>query len=601
MAKRNAIFTLFCFCFLYSPLVIWAQQPAEGENEYRLAAVNPRANINSTDTLDANAGRGVYVAHDPDLDGDGKPEILVTNYSDGGRIFVYEVIGNDRMELVWVSKKLSNLSGGGSTPRSVTTGDFDNNGLQEIIFPVGYFAADSAEFLDRGIYIYEHTGNDNEYGTEPTHKIAFEDIDTLFADVNTGRTESGLRVQDIDGDGKSEMLFPPRSFSFNVAKLYILEVESGTFANGDAVIENEYTYEAMVQVQDIFPDGYVPVGTEIGDVDSDDKDEIIVAGWQNIGAGAAFGLIEITDIDTYTDGSIVRLADYSAFVVKGDPLFIEADGQPNIFFHGTNAGVSESASWVVNDIISDVFVSDANVKPLINGVGFWSAWDWGDQDHPTSGAGDGFDLYLYGGGGTLLDIEYNGSGSVSDSNNYTITQVMDLSDSYDNVGGLFNDIYTYPGMDLDGDGNRDIVASYKGSSVDTLAGQDVSTNGFHVFMWEWGDSLSSFDPTPIHGSDGPGVITPDDYTLSQNYPNPFNPTTRINFSIPLNKKISLIIYNSLGQEVRTLIDNQTYAPGSYTLEWNGLNNNGQAVASGVYIYKLVFGNFSKSKKMTLLR
>ena len=601
MAKHSAIFSLFCIIFLFLSLSSSAQQPAEGENEYRLSAVNPRANINSTDTLDANAGRGVYVAHDPDLDGDGLPEILVTSYSDGGRVFVYEVIGNDRLELVWVSKRLSDLSGGGSTPRSVTTGDFDNNGLQEIIFPVGYFAADSAEFITRGIYIYEHTGNDNEYGTDPVHKIAYEDIDSTFADVNTGRTEGGLRVQDIDGDGKSEMLFPPRSFSFNVAKLYILEVESGSFVNGDAVIENEYTYEAMVQVQDIFPDGYVPVGTEIGDVDGDDKDEIIVAGWQNIGAGAAFGLIEVTDIDTYTDGSIVRLADYSAFVVKGNPLFIEADGQPNIFFHGTNAGASASESWVVNDIISDIFVSSANVKPLISGVGFWSAWAHGDQDHPTTGAGDGFDLYLYGGGGTLLDIEYNGSGSVSDSNNYTITQVMDLSDSYDNVGGLFNDIYTFPGMDLDGDGNRDIVASYKGSDIDTLVGQNVGTNGFHVFMWEWGDSTSSFDPTPIHGTDGPGVITPDDYALSQNYPNPFNPTTRIDFSLPLNKKISLRVYNSLGQEVRTLIANQTYAPGSHSVVWDGRNNNGQAVASGVYIYELVFGNFSKSKKMTLLR
>ncbi len=601
MAKRNAILSLFCIIFLFFSLSVFAQGPAEGENEYRLSAVNPRANINSTDTLDANAGRGVHVASNPDLDGDGLPEILVTNYSDGGRIFVYEVIGNDRMELVWTSKKLSELGGGGSTPRSVTTGDFDNNGLQEIIFPVGYFAADSAEFETRGIYIYEHTGNDNEYGTEPVHKIAFEDIDTLFADVNTGRTESGLRVQDIDGDGKSEMLFPPRSFSFNVAKLYILEVESGSFVNGDAVIENEYTYEAMVQVQDIFPDGYVPVGTEIGDVDGDDKDEIVVAGWQNIGAGAGFGLIEVTDIDTYTDGSIVRLADYSAFVVKADPLIIEADGQSNIFFHGTNAGVSASQSWVVNDIISDIFVSSANVKSLIDGVGFWSAWDWGDQDHPTAGVGDGFDLYLYGGGGRLLDLEYSGTGSVSDSSNYTITEIIDLADSYDVVGGLFNDIYTYPGMDLDADGNRDIVASYKGSSIDTVAGQDVSVNGFHVFMWEWGDSTSSFDPTPIHGTDGPAVITPDDYELSQNYPNPFNPTTSIRFSLPLNKKISLRIYNSLGQEVRTLINSETYSTGNHVVQWDGRNNNGQAVASGVYIYELVFGNFSKSKKMTLLR
>ncbi len=601
MTKRyhlSGIFTVLVF-FCGSAILI-AQQPADGENEFRLAATNLRST--GGDTLTSDAGRGIWVASNPDLDGDGLPEILVTDYQKGGRVFVYEMIGNNTLEFVWASPPLNDsLAGGGSTPRSVTTGDFDNNGRQEIIFPIGYFASDSLQFATRGIYFYEHTGNDNDYGTAPVFKLTYEFIDSAFATVNTGRTENGLRVQDIDGDGKSELLFPPRSFNFNVAKLYILEVESGTLAGGDAVIDKEYVYEEMVNA--IPPDGYVPVGTEIGDVDNDGFDEIIVAGWTNISAGAGLGFIQIDGPDSYTPGSVVTLANFSAFVVKAKPIFTMVNGTPTIFLHGTNASTSSSKMWVIEGLVSDAFVSDSDISEVMSDVGFWSAWDLGDQDHPTNSAGDGLDLYLYGGSGRLLDIEYNGTGLLSDPNSYTITELYNLANVYDNLGGLFNDIYTYPGMDLDDDGVRDIVAAYKGSTVDTLDGVSLRKDGFHIFFWEWGDSATSIhpgqlDPTAIKPLD---IITPDDYELSQNYPNPFNPSTTIEFALPLNKQVSLKIYNSLGQEVRTLVDNEQLAPGKYAVQWDGRDNRGNEVASGVYIYTLRFGNFSKSMKMTLLR
>jgi hypothetical protein len=257
----------------------------------------------------------------------------------------------------------------------------------------------------------------------------------------------------------------------------------------------------------------------------------------------------------------------------------------------------------MDGIISDAFASESNITQLFDGVGFWSAWALGDQDHPTNSSGDGLDLYLYGGGGRLLDIEHNGSGLVTDPNSYTIQQIYDLGDVYDNFDGLFNDIFTYPGMDLDNDGLRDVVASYKGSPLDSLKGESVAKNGFHIFFWEWGDSTTSITPgdTIATGIKELGVITPDDYQLAQNYPNPFNPTTNITFTLPINKKISLTIYNSLGQEVRTLINEETYAAGTHTLQWDATDNSGRKVASGVYIYTLTFGNFSKSMKMTLLK
>lgn len=600
MNKWYGMFLIVLLFFLFLDSSLFAQPPANGENEYRLAAVNRR--IAGPDTITSDAGRGVWVAHDPDLDNDGKPEILVTEYTKGGRVLAYEVVDNDRIEFIWSSKVLhDSLTGGYSSPRMVTTGDFDNNGIQEIIFPVGYFANDSFEVNNRGIYFYEWTGNDNDFGSEPIYKLRYEDIDPAFATINCGIIENGITVRDIDGDGKSELLFPPRVFNFSVAKLYIMQVTSGTFAGGDAVIQMEYVYTDMVYA--LPGDGYVPVGLDIGDVDNDSFQEIIVAGWNNIGSGQGVGFIQINGPDSYTPGSIVPLSNFSGWVVKSKPIFTTVNGNPVIYLHGSNtAGIKKM--WIMEGIISDQFVTTANIYPLFSNLGWWSAWCLGDQDHPTNDPGDGLDLYLYSGGGRFVDIEYNGTGLVTDSNSYSIKQVFDLGQIYTSLGGLFNDFYCYPGMDIDNDGLRDLITSYKGWAQDSLGNYSLAKDGFHIFMFEWGDSLTSISLDSVYTgvkAKSLTVIMPDDYKLEQNYPNPFNPVTNISFTLPLTKTISLKIYNSLGQEIRTLINKQEYLEGSHTVQWDGTDDEGNPVASGVYVYKLIFGNFSQSKRMTLVR
>jgi hypothetical protein len=600
MSRCYYLVLSFLLISIYFENNLLAQQPANGENEYRLAAVNRR--IAGPDTIDSDAGRGVWVAHDPDLDNDGKPEILITEYTKGGRVLAYEVVDNDRIEFIWSSKVIHDtLTGGYSSPRMVTTGDFDNNGLPEIIFPVGYFANDSFEYANRGIYFYEWTGNDNDFGTEPVYKLTYEQIDSAFSTINCGITENGITVRDIDGDGRNELLFPPRVFNFSVPNLYIMQVTSGTFAGGDANIEMEYIYDDMKLA--LGTDGYVPVGLDIGDVDNDGLLEIIVAGWTNIGAGQGVGFIQVNGADSYTPGSIVPLSDFSGWAVKAKPIFTTVNGNPVIYLHGSSTG-GIIKMWIMEGIISDQFVTNANIYPLFKNLGWWSAWALGDQDHPTNDPGDGLDLYLYSGGGRFVDIEYNGTGAVTDSNSYTVTPVFDLAQYYTSIGGLFNDFYCYPGMDIDNDGLRDLVTSYKGWALDSLGSHPLDFDGFHIFMFEWGDSLNSISLDSVYTGvrvKPMTVIMPEDYKLEQNYPNPFNPVTNINFTLPLNKTISLQIYNTLGQEVRTLINNKEYLEGSHTIQWDGTDNDGNPVASGVYVYKLIFGNFSQSKRMTLVR
>ena len=95
-------------------------------------------------------------------------------------------------------------------------------------------------------------------------------------------------------------------------------------------------------------------------------------------------------------------------------------------------------------------------------------------------------------------------------------------------------------------------------------------------------------------------LTPNEFSLSQNYPNPFNPTTQIRFSIPVDSRVELKIYDILGREVATLM-NDDLRTGYYTIEWNGKNDYGVKVSSGVYIYRIVAGKFVQTKKMMMLK
>jgi hypothetical protein len=90
------------------------------------------------------------------------------------------------------------------------------------------------------------------------------------------------------------------------------------------------------------------------------------------------------------------------------------------------------------------------------------------------------------------------------------------------------------------------------------------------------------------------------FQLNQNYPNPFNPSTTISFRVPEERNVTLTIYNSLGQEVATLLSGSLLS-GSHRVVWNGRDKNGRPVASGTYIYRLQAGDFNQSRQMVLLK
>ncbi len=93
---------------------------------------------------------------------------------------------------------------------------------------------------------------------------------------------------------------------------------------------------------------------------------------------------------------------------------------------------------------------------------------------------------------------------------------------------------------------------------------------------------------------------PVQFSLNQNFPNPFNPAAHISFAIPGECEVVLIVYNSIGQIVRTLI-NQKMPAGHHTIAWDGMDNNGQDVQSGIYFCQMRAGEFQQVIKMVRIR
>jgi hypothetical protein len=109
---------------------------------------------------------------------------------------------------------------------------------------------------------------------------------------------------------------------------------------------------------------------------------------------------------------------------------------------------------------------------------------------------------------------------------------------------------------------------------------------------------------PIAAGDDTEPI-PHEFIVEHNYPNPFNPATQIRYGVPEQSRVTLAIFNELGQEVRRLVDG-IQASGYHAAIWNGTNSTGATVASGVYLYKLeaVGSNgatFVQTKKLLLLK
>jgi len=508
-----------------------------------------------------------------DLDKDGNLEFIVITdhslpngppgyWSDGGAIYVYEWnSGASAFELMWTWADTSLKTGSASFP-TMCVADLDGDTDQEIVFGIpsgsGWPAEDVSPTV---IFIFEF--GSAGLPTEPTAKW------TADSDPGSNTRPSGMAAGDIDGDGVDEVAVGFRAFSTATTNdaLMIWSVDGG-FAG-------DFT-QFKTEMIDTVGDWGSVYAVDICDLDNDGNFEAYFSTDNHT-------VYEATGTDTYVMTSVDEPTVYPWTIHGSCEGDVNGDGNNELVFGKTGG---QLALW---HSITDLASTDSTNEALIKTVepGGCRGLAVGDYD------ADGNTDIIMGGNysGAVWRIEYKGTGSMADSNSYTYEMVYQ-----DTIPAGDTRVYyvSFPG---------DNFALQHGGD----ASNDMNGNGLPELLiaYEDGDTLQSWivmiEGNGVTGIElDPGARFLKSYTLHQNYPNPFNPSTTISYSLPAAEEISLKVFDMQGREVKTLVSGSVQA-GEHTAVWNGTNNAGQKVASGIYVYTLKAGKRQLNKRMTLLK
>jgi hypothetical protein len=358
-------------------------------------------------------------------------------------------------------------------------------------------------------------------------------------------------LYDIDGDGNLEMIY-----FLDAGWLDSVWAGSNHVAKYNPVINNyELVYYHRPQ-----PEWYTN-GISIGDFDRDGKG--------NFGTGSIGGkffIYEHVQGTEYTVEFTRELQTYNAYLT----VFTEdmdGNGKPEIWIGG------DFASSVYGGV-TRLYAFEANAPGEYHQVyqidirGLFSAIDGKMRYADLDGDGNK-ELYLTN-ANLSFGFKYDGNG------NYYMDFVIPAP--------TLDSIYTTQQIeridiaDLDGNGVMEIIPQY------FLSKGWPESWEYRSFFLKRNNLSDIEDKEPVF---------PKEYRLYQNYPNPFNPTTKISWQSPLNGQQTLKVYDVLGREVATLVDEYREA-GSYEIEFDATN-----LPSGMYIYRLQSGSYSDVKKMVL--
>jgi FlgD Ig-like domain/Cleaved Adhesin Domain len=260
---------------------------------------------------------------------------------------------------------------------------------------------------------------------------------------------------------------------------------------------------------------------------------------------------------------------------------------------------SSGSSWTYRQLI--VFTSGDSVRPEIDSS-FWFASFLGADsaghidEYLTSPriplvVGPYDSLHFYAG---AVDQGYNDSLRVFVSTTDSALSSFTTQIAYFKVDGVIDStgsIWHRYSMSL---------AQFMGDSIFIAVnyyivdGGPTGNNSDNVWVDHF--SVESYPPAYVADKDP----IPFAYSVSRNYPNPFNPSTTINFQAQKDGIVKLIVYDLLGQEVRTLVDG-SFQAGAYSVVWDARDDDGSSVASGVYIYRFEAEGFVSVQRMVLLK
>ena len=505
-----------------------------------------------------------------DLDGDGNKE-FATFDGTAKRIYVWEYQGVDgEYDLVWYMDKevggVSILNGG---ERSLMITDLDNDGHKELIQVWDSFHPDSTDGFE-ALEIYEHDPTSGEFlPDEPTATY-----DPPRNEAALVRLEFQSQALDVDGDGVVELILTHRGGKDIF--LSILSMPGADFTNPGWVVE--YIDSAASRY------GLKVHSMTVGDVDGDGNNDMLV---QMDGDKKPIMVYSVTGANSYTatefDSSVYHL-DYMGSAGKLAIADFDGDGNNEVY-----VGARGGKVWVVNEITSAATAFRRDNFYLIEDINALEGCPPGKPELRGGITGDADNdglpnFYITGRDPVeaVYDFEWvGGTGDVDDPDNY----VMSVIFREDNTDEITVGFVAIAIGDLDGDGadHQDVVFTTGNGNEGTMPG---------IYMIEWDATTGIFEPsTSIPGS----------FILSQNYPNPFNPITEILYELPRASRVTLDVYNVLGQKVNTLVKDKLQEIGTYRVSWDATDNRGAMVTSGVYFYKIETGDFRATKKMVLLR
>jgi hypothetical protein len=441
-------------------LVTIAHLPAQdGNNNFLIAYTDP-----TDDTIIDSNTRDIISGSD--LDQDGIYEVIVTDYSNGGQAHVFEVISDNNLAWVWSSPGTTSPT---TFPtREVKVGDLDGDGFGEVLLSITQSEAPAGV---AGLHVFEWDGiNDNGYGSSPDAIIPIDPT------LTSGFTEDFI-IDDIDGDGRQEIIYPNFGDSGPDDRCYILSI-SGTFETSWSVVtEALYTRDAGD-----FENS--PYDVVTSDLDGDGFREAVFSIWDT---GKIF-IVESTGTDSYVAAAFVHIdpEDDGASLEGMAAADLDGNGADELLF--ANYQTEQLLLITGGTDVSGINLDD-NVFVLREGVARLGM-TIGDQDHGADS--DGPDIYLsqYGSGdrgGYIQDFEFIGS-DVTDPDSYVEYVIFQDTEIF-SPAGLFQ--LDAPIVDLDGDGNKELLLTYTGDSP----------NGMQLRIFEFNSLAPSLSVTFPNGGE----------------------------------------------------------------------------------------------------
>ncbi|MEW5924833.1 MAG: FG-GAP-like repeat-containing protein, partial [Candidatus Zixiibacteriota bacterium] len=554
-------------------------------------------NFTGADTLDA--GVYIYDMVPADIDRDGDMDLVAVGDSMG--VFYNDGYG----ELAGVYTSFL-----GYECYSVNVGLLDNDGYLDIAAAVE--SGDDVDYV--AVFINDREGS---FITRQTFDGIIQDQGMCSADFDDdgdidialctwwstpGKVADTIVIFSNDGNGA----FARSASYITRSQAYTLYAQD---LNGDGVADITVGYSEGTYMSVFLNNGsgvfgtradYVtqerPMKMAFADFDNDSDVDIVTANLtansftilKNAGSGT-FGTYAHTSVGAYID-------DIACGDIYGDDGFADivvGDYSNNqlVLYHGDGTGdfpsidMFDCGVYYPYTFAAADFDNDGDIDVVVTDYeGFLLVFN--NDNHLTLQTPD---VYKCGHSPSNIEtVDFNNDGylDIATANEYSFDLSVYINDGaagFDgpqSYGTAYNPTAFSCG-DFNGDGNVDLACT------------EYSDGTFSI-LWNRFDVVVDVNEPDIKNA------LPDEFVLAQNYPNPFNASTVIEFSVPARSQVKVAIYNILGQEIKTLVDENKTA-GNYRVIWDGTDVAGQVVATGVYLYQVRINDAAQVKKAILLK